>query len=332
MAGKELSKIRAGMGDVEAPTVEAWRDEDHARATGLAAILSPDGAAADRAAVPALAPAALRDCQRTMLRIRAVDERVRARAEKDGADPVPSAQGCEAAIVGAVAALERDDVVVPGRREAVAALWRGHTVAALAAGGAVPHALGVLPGSPHAATQLPHATGIAWAMKMEAKGQGQALEASGGSGKVALAFLDREGTSAEDFHSGLNFAGVFRVPVIFVCINGGSGPGAATSLETVSQTLAVKALAYGLAGVRVDGGDLLAVLAAVRDAAARARRGGGATMIEAVVAEPGAPAAARDPIDRFGRWLASEKIVDAAAAAALAREVDAEVDAAFGKR
>ncbi|HEY7372597.1 MAG TPA: thiamine pyrophosphate-dependent enzyme [Polyangia bacterium] len=339
MAGKELSKIRAGMGDVEAPAVEAWRDEDYARATGLTAILSPDGVAADRAAVPALAPAALRDCQRTMLRIRAVDERVRARAERaeDGGDPVPSARGCEAAIVGAVAALEPDDVVVPGRREAVAALWRGHTVAALAAGDPIPHALGVLPGSPHAATQLPHATGIAWAMKMEARAQGKAQEAIGGASKVALAFLDREGTSAEDFHAGLNFAGVFRVPAVFVCINGGPGPAAPSSLETVSQTLAIKALAYGFAGVRVDGGDLLAVFAAVREAAARARRGGGATMIEAVVSELRepelrAPAAAGDPLDRFGRWLASEKIVDAAAAGALAREVDAEVDAAFGKR
>jgi TPP-dependent pyruvate/acetoin dehydrogenase alpha subunit len=259
------------------------------------------------------------------------------------------ARGQEAAVIGAVAALGPEDYVVPAHREVGAALFRGLPLRAVVAqlyGNAndiakgrqmpvhvaAPRALNYIPPSSCVATQLPHATGIAWAMKMEAKGQGQALEASGGSGKVALAFLDREGTSAEDFHSGLNFAGVFRVPVIFVCINGGSGPGAATSLETVSQTLAVKALAYGLAGVRVDGGDLLAVLAAVRDAAARARRGGGATMIEAVVAEPGAPAAARDPIDRFGRWLASEKIVDAAAAAALAREVDAEVDAAFGKR
>jgi TPP-dependent pyruvate/acetoin dehydrogenase alpha subunit len=324
MAGKELPKIRAGMGDVESPAVEAWRDDDYARATGLTAILSPDGAAADRAAVPALAPAALRDCHRMMLRLRAFDERARARAEADGADPVPSTRGCEGAIVGAVAALEPDDVVVPGRREVGAALWRGHTVAALAAGAAVPHALGVLPGSPHAATQLPHATGIAWAMQMQAKAEAQ--NASGGAAKVTLAFLDREGTSAEDFHSGLNFAGVFRVPAVFVCINGGSGPGAPSSLETVSETLAVKALAYGLAGARVDGGDLFAVFAAVRDAAARARRGGGATLIEAVVAEAG------DPIDRFGRWLASEKVVDAAGAGALAREVDAEVDAAFGKR
>ena len=95
----------------------------------------------------------------------------RARADGEPGDAAPGTHGSEAAIVGAVAALEADDIVVPGRREAVAALWRGHSVAALAAGAAIPRALGVLPGSPHGATQLPHATGIAWAMKMQANGR-----------------------------------------------------------------------------------------------------------------------------------------------------------------
>jgi pyruvate dehydrogenase E1 component alpha subunit len=321
MAGKELPRIRAGMGDLEAPTVEAWRDEDYARATGLVTILSPDGKA-DRAGVPALAPAALRECYRTMLRIRALDERAGAGAEGDEpADPVPSTRGHEAAIVGAIAAVEADDVVVPGRCEAVAALWRGHSLAALAAGAAVPRALAVLPAAPHAATQLPHATGIAWGMKIEAKTPTKAA----GSSKVVLAYLDREATSADDFHAGLNFAGVFRVPAVFICSNDAAGA-AAASVETVSETLAVKALAYGIAGVRVDGSDLFAVFAATRAAAARARSGDGATLIEAILAEKS------DPLDRVRSWLAAQKILDTAAEAALRREVDAEVDAAAGKQ
>jgi pyruvate dehydrogenase E1 component alpha subunit len=327
MAGKELPKIRAGMGDVEAPVVETWSDDDYARATGLTTILSPDGSA-DRAGVPALEPDALRACYQTMLRMRALGDRMRARAEARDEDPVPSDRGCEAAIVGAVAALEADDVVVPGRRESSAALWRGHPVAAFAAGAAVPRALGVLPVSPHAATQLPHATGIAWAMKLQAKApanQPAGKPSAAGAGKVTLAYLDREATSAEDFHAGLNFAGVFRVPAVFVCINGGSGA-TAPSVETVSQTLAVKALAYGIAGVRVDGNDLFAVFAATRAAAARARRGDGATLIEAVLATNG------DPLERVGRWLAAQKILDATAEVALRREVDAEVDLAFAEQ
>ena len=312
MAAKGLPKIRAGMGDVESPAVEAWSDDEYRRATGLGTILSPDGKA-ERAGVPALAPEALRECYRTMLRMRALDERMRARAGEDAAQAPPGTRGYEAAIVGAVAALEADDVVVPGRREAAAALWRGHSVAALAAGQPIPRALGVLPGSPYRATQLPHATGIAWAMKMQAK--------AGSANHVALAFLDRESTSAEDFHTGLNFAGVFRVPAVFVCIDAAGA--SAASVETVSDTLAVKALAYGLDGVRVDGNDLFAVFAATRAAAARARRGEGAAMIEAVVAENG------DPLDRVRTWLGGQKILETAAESALRREVEAEVDAAF---
>lgn len=312
MAGKQLPKIRAGMGDVESPQVEAWSDDDYRRATGLGAILSPDGKA-DRAGVPALAPEALRECYRTMLRVRELDDLQRGHEKDTGADPQPSARGCEAAIVGAIAALEPDDVVVPGRREAGAALWRGHSIAAFAADQAVPRALGVLPGSPHAATQLPHATGIAWAMKMEAKSDAK----TGGASKVTLAYLDREATSAEDFHTGMNFAGVFRVPAVFVCINGGAG---VSPVESVSETIALKALAYGIAGVRVDGADLFAVWTATRAAAARARRGEGATLIEAVVAEEG------DPLERVRLWLAAEKIQDASAEKALRLEVEAELD------
>jgi len=318
MAGKELPKIRAGMGDVEAPTVEAWSDDDYRRATGLGTILSADGRA-ERAGVPALAPAALRDCYRTMLRVRALDDLMTGdgTAADGDSDATPSSRGCEAAIVGAVAALEADDIVVPGRREQGAALWRGHSIASFSAGVAVPRALGVLPGSRHAATQLPHATGIAWAMKIQAKSR----KIAAGTGPVVLAFLDREATSAEDFHSGVNFAGVFRVPVVFVCINGGRATSAA---ETVSETLAVKALAYGIAGARVDGSDLFAVWTATRAAAARARRGDGATLIEAVVAEDS------DPLDRVKRWLAGEKILDAAAERTLSLEVESELDLPAG--
>jgi pyruvate dehydrogenase E1 component alpha subunit len=320
MAAKDLPKIRAGMGDVGAAVVEAWSDDDYRRATGLATALSADGKA-DRAAVPALAPAALRECYRTMLRIRALGER---RAAAPGADPgaVPLAtRGWEAAIVGAVSALEADDLVVPGRREAAAALWRGHSLAALAADAAIPRALAVLPASPHGATHLPHATGIAWAMKMQAQTQGSA-----GAGKVALAYLDREGTSAEDFHAGLNFAGVFHVPAVFVCTDDGAGRAASSgSVETVSETMAVKALAYGLGGVRVDGNDLFAVHGAVRAAAARARAGGGPTLVEAALGQGG------DPLDRVMRWLTSEGILDAAGESALRREVEAEAEAAVGK-
>ena len=135
-----------------------------------------------------------------------------------------------------------------------------------------------------------------------------------------LAFLDREATSAEDFHAGLNFAGVFRVPAVFVCIN--DAPAGAAPVETVSETLAVKALAYGIAGMRVDGQRSVRGLRG--DARRRRPRAQGRRarrLIEAVVAETG------DPLERVRTWLASQNMLDAAAEATLRREVEAELAA-----
>jgi pyruvate dehydrogenase E1 component alpha subunit len=221
-----------------------------------------------------------------------------------------------------MAALSPDDVVAPGRRAGAAAIARGYPVAGLVAqlfGNAhdlsrgrrlpgcptVPRALNILPASDHAGTQLPQAAGVAWAAKMQKKPT------------VALAYLEALEIDAEDFHTGVNFAGVFRLPVIFLCINDGKSK----SLMT-SETIAVRALAYGIAGVRVDGGDFLAVAASVRAAAERARRGEGATLIEAVVGES-------DPLDRLGAYLGLEKILDAAAAKAMRVTTEAELRAAI---
>ena len=116
----------------------------------------------------------------------------------------------------------------------------------------------------------------------------------------------------------MNFAAVFRLPVVFLCLNDGK-----SAARLTSETFAVSALAYGIAGVRVDGDDFLAVAATVREAAARARRGDGATLIEAVLGQ-GEP----DGIDRLGAWLSSEEIVDATAATAMGRAAESEIRAA----
>ena len=205
------------------------------------------------------------------------------------------------------------------------ALHRGLPVAALAAqiygnandigrghqhaGHAVsPRALNVTPGSP-----LP--ADAAAARRRHRVGD----EDAGPATQLALAYLDRVATSAEDFHAGLNFAAVFRVPAVFVCVNDAAAGAAAAVAETMSETLAVKALAYGMPGVRVDGGDLFAVYAATAAAAERARAGRGPTFIEAVIS-------ADDPLDRLRLWLTSQKLIDDAA---LRNEVEAEIAAAL---
>jgi pyruvate dehydrogenase E1 component alpha subunit/2-oxoisovalerate dehydrogenase E1 component alpha subunit len=345
------------MGDVETPFVEAWSDEDYRRATGLAAILQPDGtvAAADRGAVPAVESAVLREIYRAMLRGRLLDERMVTLQRQGRIAFYAEARGQEAAVVGAVAAFAPTDFVVPAHREIAAALYRGlplrAVIAQILGNGndiskgrqmpvhpAAPRALNFLPPSSCVATQLPQAAGFAWAAKMQKETQKKPL--------VVLAFLGEGATSAEDFHTGMNFAAVYRAPVVFLCENNGWAISTPASEQTASETFAVKALAYGMPGVRVDGNDVLAVYAAAREAAERARQGDGPTMIEAVTYRMGAhstsddPARyrgeadeaawrARDPLPRFGTWLAAEKVLDGATAEAMRAAIDDEIREAF---
>jgi pyruvate dehydrogenase E1 component alpha subunit len=321
-----LPLIRAGMGAPELAEIEAWTDEDYRRATGLFTLLSVKGPV-DRQAIPAFEPAALREAYQAMLRARALDAAARELVRTERIGSYAETGGTEAAVFGGMTALSPDDVVAPGRRAGAAAIARGYPVAGLVAqllGNAhdlsrgrrlpgcptVPRALNILPASDHAGTQLPQAAGVAWAAKMQKKPT------------VALATFEAMEIDAEDFHTGVNFAAVFRLPVIFLCLNDGKSK----SLMT-SETIAVRALAYGIAGVRVDGGDFLAVAATVRTAAERARRGEGPTLIEALV--PDSIEGSADPIARLGRWLASEKVLDAAAATAMRIDVEAELRAAI---
>ncbi len=344
-------KIRAGMGDVEAETVEVWSDADEKRATGLEVILAADGTVADRARLPALSPAQLRAIYQAMLRIRIIDERLLNLQRQGRIGFYAEARGQEASIIGAVAAMGADDFVVPAHREYGAALFRGLPLRSLVAqlyGNAndisrgrqmpghvaAPRSLNFLPPSSCVATQLPQATGIAWA----AKKRGKPI--------VVLAYLGEGATSAEDFHAGLNFAAVYHTPVVFLCQNNGWAISTPASQQTASVTFAIKALAYGMPGVRVDGNDALAVYAATKEAADRARGGGGPTLIETVTyrmsahstsddpsryRDESATAAwtAKDPLSRLRTFLTSEGILDDAAEAALRAGIEADLQAAI---
>src|SRR5690242_9283804 len=120
------------------------------------------------------------------------------------------------------------------------------------------------------ATQIPQAVGAAWAARIKKDDM------------VALVYFGEGATSANDFHTGMNFAGVNNVPVVFVCRNNGWAISVPRDRQTASETIAQKAVAYGMRGERVDGNDLLAVHAATRRARARAARGDGPTLLECV--------------------------------------------------
>jgi pyruvate dehydrogenase E1 component alpha subunit len=348
VALKGLDKIRAGMGDIDAADVEVWSDADYARATGLYQILAPDGRVAG--AVPDLDAARLRELHHGMLRARLFDERMLLLQRQGRIGFYAEARGQEAAVVGAVAALVPADYVVPAHREIGAALFRGLPVRAVVAQlfgnandlakgrqmpvhQAAPRALNFIPPSSCVATQLPHATGLAWAAKMRR------------DPVVVLAYLGEGATSAEDFHAGVNFAAVYHVPAVFLCENNQWAISTPAARQTASETFAVKALAYGMPGVRVDGNDVLAVYATVRAATERARAGGGPTLIEAVTYRMGAhsssddPARYRDPAEevtwrdkdplaRFGAWLAKTGTLDAAGVAAARAAIEDEIKAA----
>jgi TPP-dependent pyruvate/acetoin dehydrogenase alpha subunit len=132
-------------------------------------------------------------------------------------------------------------------------------------------------------TQLPHATGIAWAMKIRR------------ARAAVLVYFGDGATSTPDFHVAMNFAGVYRVPCVFLCNNNQWAISVPVSRQTASATLAEKAQAYGVPSVRVDGMDALAVYRAARDAAEAARVGEGATMIEAVTYRIGPHSSSDDP-------------------------------------
>jgi pyruvate dehydrogenase E1 component alpha subunit len=144
--------------------------------------------------------------------------------------------------------------------------------------------------------------------------------------RVALVFMGDGATSQGDFHEGLNFAAVFQSPVIFVCQNNHWAISMPRSKQTRSETIAQKALAYGMPGLQIDGNDILASYAAVQEAIGRARAGDGPTLIECVTYRMTMHTTAddprryrteqevelwkaRDPITRFQKYLIKKDLL-----------------------
>jgi pyruvate dehydrogenase E1 component alpha subunit len=275
-----------------------------------------------------------------MVLARELDDRLVALQREGRIASHASAAGEEAAIVGAAAALRDEDWVFLASREIAAAHWRGMPLAACAhhlvgtarsAGkGRNVHAppfwkpTRVASVSPLSGTQIPHAVGVAWAARMRKEDV------------AALVFFGDGATSSGDFHTGLNFAGVTRAPVLAVCRNNGWATSTPASRQTASPGFAVKAIAYGLRGVRVDGGDVVAVVSVVREARARASAGEGGTLIEAVTSprrenEPDESWSLRDPIARMRRYLEARGLTSREREELLAAEVRADVERAVSE-
>src|SRR3954447_18732982 len=198
--------------------------------------------------------------------------------------------GHEAMQVGSAFALGDDDWIFPSYRESAIGLlrgmpaqtilqwWRGHP-----SGWWSPADYNLGSICVPIATHVPHAAGLAWGKKLR------------GEPVCAIAYFGDGATSEGAFHEGANFAAVMKAPLVLFCNNNQWAISTPLSAQTAAETLADKAVGYGIPGVRVDGGDVLAVYEATRDAVSRARAGEVPTFIEAVSYRAAPHATADDP-------------------------------------
>ncbi len=269
----------------------------------------------DEALEPDIPEDELLKLYRGMLLGRRFDERLLNLQRQGRIGTFPPTSGQEAAHIGAIALLRPSDWMVPAFRETAAEILRGRTLESViiynngfSEGARIPAGLNNLPISVPVGSQILHAVGLGWAMKYRKVDD------------VVMSFFGDGATSEGDFHEGLNFAGVFQTPVIFVCQNNQWAISIPVHRQTRSKTLVQKALAYGLPGIQVDGNDILAVYVATREAVDRARSGGGPTLIECVTYRMTMHTTAddpkryrsdeeveiwhkRDPIERFQNYL-----------------------------
>ncbi len=327
----------------------AARAPEDVDAPDVVKVMREDGSL-DSAVDPGLSRDEERSLFRAMLRVRTLDDRLTTLQRQGRIGFHIGSLGEEATILGSAYGLREQDWIFPCYREFGAALLRGMPLQRYvdnmfgnandpAKGRQMPdhycsRAARFLSISSPIGTQITQAVGFAWAARHKREDL------------VALSYFGDGATSSNEFHNGLNFAGVFRAPVIFVCRNNGWAISVPTERQTGSATFADKGAAYGVRAVRVDGNDLFAMIHVTREAVARASRGEGPTLIEALTyrlaghSTSDDPKAYRpdawldpwrklDPLTRMrGRLVALGAWSDAEENAALA-EIEAEIKAAI---
>jgi pyruvate dehydrogenase E1 component alpha subunit/2-oxoisovalerate dehydrogenase E1 component alpha subunit len=311
-------------------------------------IVDPEGR---RVGTPPDVPDAdLRALHRHMLKLRLLDQRMLSLQRQGRIGFYGMATGQEASITGAAYPLRPSDWIFHALRETGVCLWRGTTVKELVCqlignrgdvlmGRQMPmhfsdRRVNSVAWSSVIGTQLPQAVGAAMAAKLR------------GTSDVMVGFIGDGGTSAGDFHAAMNFAAVYRAPVVIVCQNNQWAISVPISAQTRSSSIAIKAVAYGMPGIRVDGNDLLAVISAVGEAVDRARAGGGPTLVELVTFRIGGHSSSddptryrdasqvqyweqRDPVRRFEAFLRAQGLLSDADLAAWSDEVNAEISQAI---
>ena len=296
---------------------------------------------ADRELMPDLREDEIRALYESMVLARVLDGRILKLQREGRCGTYASSLGQEATQVGSAFALRDEDWLFPYFREAGAHVvrkfplhqyllyWMGDE-----RGMRIPQSVNNFLICIPVSTQVLHAVGAAFAMKhMNRK-------------DAVLVYLGDGATSKGDFHEGMNFAGVFGLPVVFVCQNNQYAISLPLEKQTAAKTLAQKAIAYGFGGVRVDGNDVFAVYAATKAALENARAGRGPTLIECLTyrisdhttsddASKYRPAEEleswqrKDPIDRLRKYMESRGLWSADDERALVKECEDRVDSAI---
>jgi pyruvate dehydrogenase E1 component alpha subunit/2-oxoisovalerate dehydrogenase E1 component alpha subunit len=284
---------------------------------------------------------------RHMLSVRCVDERMLKLQRAGRVGFVGTAKGIEAAIIGSAFALRPQDWLWSGLREGGAAVMRGLPLSEYIAQmycnsndtakgrqmcNHFQHKASHYPSwSSVIGTQIPHGVGAAYAAKQR------------GLDEVHAIYFGDGATSSNGFHSGMNFAAVWKVPAVFVCVDNGWAISVCSADQTACESYADKALAYGMPGEDVDGNDVLACHAAMKRAHERALKGGGPSLVvletyrmmgHSSSDDPTkyrdekevAAWAAKDPIDRFEKVLIERKLIDKSTRAKMEEELFAEID------
>ncbi len=293
-------------------------------------IIEKDGRAA-KDKDPNLSPEVLRKLYRTMVQARIMDERALALQRQGQIGFYLVSTGQEASHVGSAFAMQDSDWIFPSYRDPGIFLLRGADLddlvnewygndGDLCKGRQMPvhysmRSINMVSISSPIGTQISQATGAAMAAKIR------------GEDTVVMAYMGDGATSSNDFHCGLNFAGVYKSPVVFICENNQWAISLPVAEQTGSETIAAKAQAYGMPGVRVDGNDVLAVYRVCKEAVDRARKGEGPTLVETVTYRMGSHSSSddadryrdkkewelwqkRDPILRFQKYLAQKGLWD----------------------
>ncbi len=308
-------------------------------------------AAAEHGAL-GLTPDDLLEMYRTMITARLLDEAALRQNRMGRAPFVVPAEGHEACQVGTAWPMRRGhDVWLPYYRDVAVVLTAGMTPREVflgvfakaddpsSGGRQMPshwghRALNIISGSSPIATQVPHAAGIAYAARYR------------GEDTVVGCWFGDGATSEGDWHEGLNFAGIHRLPVVFICENNHYAISVPQSKQMAVENVADRAENYGFPGVVVDGNDVLSCFAAMQLAHERARTGGGPTLIECKTyrflghtsddddktyrsRDEVDEARHHDPIQLFGEYLRTNEILDDVGAEALRTEIKGEIDEAI---